>query len=151
MHSCPVILVTIGCHYELGKENMRWIIMEISCILRFIMGKEIDICYSYDEYIYTKHKEEYGDYLQVMEIRAAESGTLEFVTTSFLSLSFQEECQPVSPYTSCVGAAVYNARFTLNSRMTCDWLTSKEWPKWQLLGSWSARSVVPPILLTRRS
>ena len=34
-------------------------------------------------------------------------------------------------------------RFTLNSRGTWDWLTTKKWPNSRLLGSWSARSYVP--------
>ena len=43
-----------------------------------------------------------------------------------------------------------NARFTPNSRGT--WvLRPKKWPNSWLLGSWSARSYVPPMLLTRRS
>ena len=43
------------------------------------------------------------------------------------------------------------ARFTPNSRGTWDWLTTKKWRNSWSIGSWSARSYVPPMLLTRRS
>ena len=46
---------------------------------------------------------------------------------------------------------IINARFTPNSRGIWDWLATKKWPYSWLLGSWSARSYVPPMLLTRRS
>ena len=44
-----------------------------------------------------------------------------------------------------------NARFTPNSRGNWDSLATKKWPNSRLLGSCSARSYVPPMLITRRS
>ena len=41
------------------------------------------------------------------------------------------------------------ARFTPNFQGSWDWLTTKNWPNSRFLGSWSARSYVPPMLLTR--
>ena len=49
------------------------------------------------------------------------------------------------------GEHLLNARFTPKSRGTWDWFTTKKWRNSRLLGSWSARSYVPPMLLTRRS